>query len=188
MKPDRRAIGFRAHSGWAMAVVVAGSPAGPVIVARRRIGTADPSITGSRQPFHAAEPLPYEQAEALVLRCRASSTALAQAAVCALVGTHRITTAALLCGSGRPLPGLAAILRSHALIHTAEGELFRDILIEAIRHCGLPLEKIKEKEAWSLATPALRNQIEKLKKQVGAPWTRDEKLATLAAWLALTQP
>jgi hypothetical protein len=188
MKPDRRAIGFRAHSGWATAVVVAGSPAGPVIVARRRIGTADPSITGSRQPFHAAERLPYEQAEALVLRCRASSTALAQTAVRALVGTHRITTAALLCGSGRPLPGLAAILKSHALIHTAEGELFRDVLIEAIRHCGLPLEKIKEKEAWSLATPALRNQIEKLKKQVGAPWTEDEKLATLAAWLALTQP
>ena len=186
MNPEPRAVGFRAHSGWAMAVVVAASPTGLVVVDRRRIETADPAIPGSKQPFHAAEPLPFPQAEALIVRCRESSRALAQAAVAGLVRTHSIRTAALLCSSARPLPGLAATLKSHALIHTAEGEMFRDVLAQAVEHCGLPLTRVKEKEAWDLASPALREQIGNMKKQLGPPWTQDEKLAALAAWMALS--
>ena len=31
---------------------------------------------------------------------------------------------------------LESILKSHALIHTAEGEFFRNALVEACEHCG----------------------------------------------------
>jgi hypothetical protein len=190
MKEERRAIGFRTHSGWALAVVVGGSPAEPEILERRRIETADPAIRGSKQPFHAAEPLPFPAAEALVLRCRESSTLLAQRAVGELLHRHSVTAAGILCGSGRPLPALAAILKSHALIHTAEGELFREILIEAVAHAGVPLTRVKEKDSWEhgaavLHMPDLRERIDHLRKRAGPPWRQDEKLAALAAWLAL---
>ena len=173
-----------------MAVVVGGSPAEPLIVERRRIETADPAIRGSKQPFHAAEPLPFVQAEALLLRCRKSSTSLADSAISSIVRMHHVTAAGLLCGSGRPLPGLADILKSHALIHTAEGEMFREVLIGAVEKLGVPLTKVKEKEAWEYGAtlfrmPNLREQIDRLKKLVGPPWSQDEKLAALAAWIAL---
>ena len=46
-------------------VAVAGSPRNPVVIERCRIETADPAIRGSKQPFHAAEPLEFAKAEAL---------------------------------------------------------------------------------------------------------------------------
>jgi len=70
------ALGFRSHSGWTAAVAVSGSPRNPVVIERRRIETADPAIRGSKQPFHAAEPLAFAKAEALIQRCRESSTRL----------------------------------------------------------------------------------------------------------------
>jgi hypothetical protein len=38
------ALGFRVHSGWTAMVAVAGSPASPVVLDRRRIETADTAI------------------------------------------------------------------------------------------------------------------------------------------------
>ncbi len=64
------ALGFRAHSGWAAVVAVSGSPGRPVVLERRRIETADTAIPGSKQPFHAAERLGVERAEALIRQCR----------------------------------------------------------------------------------------------------------------------
>ena len=55
MKPA--ALGFRAHSGWAALVVVAGDPRAPEVVLRERIEMADPELPGSKQPYHAAEEL-----------------------------------------------------------------------------------------------------------------------------------
>jgi hypothetical protein len=187
---ERRAFGFRAHSGWAMAVVVSGSPREPMVLERRRIATADAAIRGSKQPFHAAGPLPFAEAEALVMRCRESSMALAHAAVKALAAQYEVTTAAILSGSGRPLPELAGILKSHALIHTAEGELFRDVLVQAAGNCGLAVTRVREKEIWergaaTMKMPDLRERIDGLKKIVGPPWSADEKLAAVAGWIAL---
>jgi hypothetical protein len=64
------ALGFRAHSGWTIAVAVAGSLDNPFVLERRRIETADPSIPGSRQPYHAAERLDVRKAENLIRLCR----------------------------------------------------------------------------------------------------------------------
>ncbi|MBV9267335.1 MAG: hypothetical protein JO061_14280, partial [Acidobacteriaceae bacterium] len=79
------ALGLRAHSGWAAAVAVAGTPIAPIVVERRRIETADHRIAGSRQPYHAAKELPGEAAETLIRDCRESSTLLAIQAMNALV-------------------------------------------------------------------------------------------------------
>ena len=147
------ALGFRTHSGWMVVAAVAGSPRNPVVLERRRIETAEPAIPGSKQPYHAAERLGFQTAEMLIRHCRDNSTVLARDAVSAIIidleqRGHRVVGAGLICGSGRLLPGLAATLQSHALIHTAEGEFFREVLARAIEHCSLPLTKVKEREIW----------------------------------------
>ena len=170
----RAALGIRSHSGWAVLVAATTSR----ILDRRRIEIADPAVPGSGQPFHAAEGLPFDQAETLIRKCRASSLLLATRAVSACLD-YKVDRAAILFASGRPLPDLAAILRSHAIIHTAEGEFFREILVSACEQCGLPVMRIKERDLTD------NPLIAQLGRSLGPPWRQDEKRASLAAWAAL---
>jgi hypothetical protein len=191
------ALGLRAHSGWTAAVAVAGSPIKPIVLERRRIETADGHIPGARQPYHAAKELFGESAESLICRCRHSSTLLAIQAVNSLVtqirqNGHTVVGAAILRGSGRSLPALPIILRSHALIHTAEGEFFRDVLVAASEHCSLQVTRVTERDIWNSAATLFRLPITDLQRRigqlgnsVGPPWRQDEKLASLAGWIAL---
>jgi hypothetical protein len=140
-----------------------------------------------------------ETAEMLIRRCRDSSTLLAMRAVSALVAQlkqkgHRVVGAGILFASGRPLPDLAVTLQSHALIHTAEGEFFREVLVRASEHCSLHVTKVREREVWDRGTmvfrlPAvdLQQRIIGLGKSLGPPWRQDEKLASLGAWIALAE-
>ena len=98
----------------------------------------------------------------------------------------------LLLASGRQLPALANILASHPLIHTAEGELFRDALRMASRECGMALAEVKEREllaraAADLGLPAaaIEQRLSAMGKVIGPPWRQDEKYAAMVAWLAL---
>jgi hypothetical protein len=194
---EAAALGFRSHSGWAAVVAVSGSPVRPVVLERRRVETADSAIPCSKQPFHAAEGLGVEEAEALIRQCRESSTLLAMHAVSAMIAQLNqnglpVVGAGILFESGRPLPNFAATLRSHALIHTAEGEFFREVLVRASEHCSLRVTKVKEREVWDRGTAVfqipsadLQQRIDGLGRSLGPPWTQDEKLASLAAWIAL---
>ncbi|MCI0403477.1 MAG: hypothetical protein L0212_08140 [Acidobacteria bacterium] len=194
------ALGFRAHSGWAAVVVVTGTPAAPVILDRRRLEIADPKLRGSKQPYHAAEGLPFKDAEQIIRRCTASTNALAERAVRGVVDDaqakgYRVTGCGLLTASGWPLPDLAAILTSHALIHAAEGEMFRETLVRASEKCGLAVTRVRERELLERAAAALRAPADKLLRRLadlgrslGPPWTQDQKLAALVALLALAAP
>jgi hypothetical protein len=182
----RAALGFRAHSGWAAMVAVSGSIDAPRILERRRIIIADPEMPGSKQPYHAASELPFNRAEALVKQAIDSSRGLALEALSAAVNSlrsrgHEVAAVAVLLGSGKPLPALDKILASHPLLHTAEGEMFRDVLLWAAKECRLPVSGIREK---SLDAVSLK-QIDSLGKLIGPPWTQDQKHAALAAWMTL---
>jgi len=193
----RAAIGFRAHSGWAAMVALAGSPESPHVVVRRRITTADPAIRGSKQPFHTAEPLDLHDAETLIKMCTESTWRLSRESLEAAMGDlngkgFEVTGCGVILGSGRSLPALEAILASHALLHTAEGEFYRRALVEAGEHCGLTVVGVKERDAWEqgaaqlrLPTDELRARIAELGRGLGPPWTQDQKYAALAGWLAL---
>jgi len=197
MAGTRAALGFRAHSGWAAAVAVAGSPTAPAVIDRRRLEIADPEDGDAKQPYHAAEGLDLAEAERLVRRCTESSQRLARAAVGAMraglqASGHRVVGCGLLLGSGRALPDLHGILASHALIHTAEGQMFRDVLAEAGRHHDLPVLAVGERELMArctadlgLSADQIARRLAELGRALGPPWRQDEKLATLAAWLAL---
>jgi hypothetical protein len=189
--PPKIAIGFRVHSGWAVIVAVAGSPDRPVIVDRRRIEIADRSIPGTVQPYHMAQELGVARGRKFLDECRKSSTDLAVAELRRTAGLAGCLRAAILTASGRKSPTLEATLASHAAIHTAEGEFFREIVINAAESRGLQVRQIKEKELFELAAQELRRPasglttlLNDLGKIVGPPWRQDHKLAALAAWLA----
>lgn len=182
----RAALGLRAHSGWAALVAVAGTVEKPRLLKRCRIVIADPALQDSKQPYHAAAELSFLQAEALVRHAIESSRALAMEAISATLKElqsqeHEIAGCAVLLGSGKPLPELQKILASHSLIHTAEGVLFRDVLMWAAKECRLPVNGVPEK---SLDPQSLR-RIDSLGKLIGPPWTQDQKYAAVAAFQAL---
>jgi hypothetical protein len=70
------------------------------------------------------------------------------------------------------------------LIHTAEGEMFRDVLMFAARECGLQVTTVREKEL----DEASLKRVASLGKQIGPPWTQDQKFAVIAGLLALHSP
>jgi len=195
--PARAALGFRSHSGWAALVAVAGSPGAPIVIERRRVQTADLGIRGSLQPYHAAKEMRFAEAEAYLDRCGAATRRMAQTAVSEAVAElagkgYAVAAACVLLGSGRPPTDLAATLRSHPVIHTAEGDFFRHALKTACESSGLPVLAIKEKALIEQAAATLRMSPDNLQlrvaalgKSLGPPWRQDEKLCAIAALLAL---
>lgn len=167
-------------------VAVAGTIDALQVLERRRIVIADPEIPGSKQPYHAAAELPFPQAEALVRKTIESSRALALEAMAATVQVlrsqgHDVAGCGVVLGSGKALPGLEGILASHARIHTAEGELFRDVLVWAAQSHHLPVTGVREKGLDAI----LLKRIGSFGRVIGPPWTQDQKYATVAALMAL---
>lgn len=188
----RAALGVRSHSGWAAYVVLAGDLKRPVISDRGRINLCDPSVHGSKQPFHQAEPMAFAAAEKFIARCRASTAKLAGEAIEQLKSCSAVSACCVLTASGKPLPDLKSILASHALIHTAEGEFYRNAVAEACMQQKITVRRIRERdieaELQNLPLPVLevRARIAELGKKLGPPWTVDEKMAAYGAWLMLT--
>jgi hypothetical protein len=173
-----------------MMVAVAGSPLRPVIVDRRRLPIGDIA-----QPYHRAQELGLARAHDFLSECREAACALAVLELEAAVkrmGGDRVEGCAVLTGSGRMAPTLEATLNSHAAIHAAEGEFFREIVVHAAEACGLRVRRIREKELFDLAASEFRisaaelmRGLNELGKITGPPWRQDHKFAALAGWLVL---
>jgi hypothetical protein len=197
MAGTKVAIGFRSHSGWAALSVLAGPLDFPAVIDRWRIELADLGIDGSKQPYHAAEKLDMRESEKVISCCGASTALLARDSINRAARElqrkgHRIVGCGVLLASGRPLPALQSILASHALIHTAEGEFFRNAILQACADIGLPTTGVKEKELLMrcqeelhIPEEELQDHLARMGRSIGPPWRQDEKFATLAAWLAL---
>lgn len=194
------ALGFRVHSGWTAVIAVAVEKGSPTVLARQRVHLVETFTYEFRQPYHTAEKLPLEKAHAFVSRVQAEARGLAVRAVHELQSDLRekgyeLARCGLLLASGKPLPSLEKILASHALIHTADGELFREAILHADARCGLSAFTVKERELLDAAGQAFRlkpaellRRVTELGRSLGAPWSQDEKFATVAAWLALKFP
>ena len=193
----KAAVGFRVHSGWAALVALAVNRGTPLVLARARVHLVETFIYKFRQPYHTAGRLPPDQAAAFVARMKSEARRLAAGAIRKFEAELRtqgfaLARCAVLLSSGRPLPALPRILASHALIHTADGELFREALLHAAGRRGLATVAIREREVLAAASKALRikpnelaRRIAALGRPIGPPWSQDEKLASALAWLAL---
>jgi len=193
-------LGFRVHSGWTALVTVCLEKGAPVVLARERVHLVETFTYEFRQPYHTAEKMLLGQARDFIKRVRDEARRLAHRAIRGLQSDLQkqgiaLKKCGLVLASGRPLPDLEKILGSHALIHTADGELFREAIVHAGARLGLRTEGIKERELLERSARDLRVQpaalmrrITELGRPLGSPWSQDEKFATLAAWLALTAP
>ncbi len=193
------AIGFRVHSGWAAMVAVSLEKGAPVVLHRQKLFLVKIFSYTFRQPYHTAEKMALEEAADFVRGVEKESQELALAGIRALQkglarADYNICGCALLLASGRTLPEFEKILTSHALIHTADGELFRESIRKASSRAKLQLTGTKERDLLAAAWKKLNKRPEYLNrsvaalgKSVGPPWTQDEKLATLAAWLTLAK-
>ena len=190
-------VGFRAHSGWAAMVAVSVEKGAPTVLARERVELVETFTYRFRQPYHTAEKLPLGEGRKFVALVEVAAARLAHRAIHKLQSELerqgiQATSCSLLMASGKTLPNLEKILASHALIHTADGELFREALSSAAKRCGLATVKIRERRLLAIAEQALRTapaallgRLKELGRPFGPPWSQDEKFATLAAWLAL---
>lgn len=196
----RAALGVRMHSGWGVLVAVSGGDSDSLeVVDRRRIVTTDPRIPGANQPYHHAATLGRPESERYLATCAAAAERLALAAVGEVVqeleGRHyRIVGSSILLASSRPLPSLAKILESHPLIHTAEGEFFRNAVRKACECLKISITQIIERElseqaktVFGNAASQVQRRISSLGSSIGPPWTKDHKTAALAASMILAR-
>jgi hypothetical protein len=193
----KAAVGFRVHSGWTALVAVSLEKGVLAVLSRQRVQLVETFSYKFRQPYHTAEKMRLEDAGKFISGVRTEAESLAYRSLHAVQvdldkrGYH-LDRGGLLLASGRQLPELEKILASHALIHTADGELFREVLRAASARCGLRLTCTKEREllehcaeAFSLRPAELLQRVTKLGRPFGSPWSQDEKFATLTSWLVL---
>jgi hypothetical protein len=85
-----------------------------------------------------------------------------------------------------------SVLKSHALVHAAEGQLFRHVIATASEACRMPAALVPTKDlvsraarAMELSAPDLTAPLVAMGKALGKPWAADQKESALAALVAL---
>jgi hypothetical protein len=192
----RAAIGVRMHSGWGALVAVSNDNGIVEVIERRRVVVVPAGARGGKQPYHFAKSLEIEEAERFLSErfeaCGSLALAAVRDSVDRLRGEYRMMGAAVLLASGRTLPPLAKILASHSLIHTAEGEFYRDVFKKACEKLEIPVTGFRERTLdedfqarFGDAARGVSQQIADAGRALGPPWTQDQKMATIAALLVL---
>jgi hypothetical protein len=190
------ALGFRVHTGWAAMVALAGPAASPRVIERSRIALADTDETEALQAYHLAEEAGLAEAARIVDQARRAARTVATrsiaAAVARLRADHKVERGAIVGGNSKVPGSLEAILRSHAMIHAAEGELFRTALADACAAEGVSIVEVPSNDLEAQAAAVLgldgdrlRARIVELGAGLSSPWAQDQKESALVAWLAL---
>lgn len=155
------------------------------------------NVQGANQPYHHAKDLSLPDAELYLAGCAAASEGLAGEALREAIQEARrhnkeVVSCVILLAAGRTLPELPKILGAHPLIHSAEGEFFRQAFRRAGEILGLEGTGIRERdldgcarEVFGKKTDAVKREIAGFGSVLGPPWTSDHKNACLAALLVL---
>jgi len=196
-KRIRAALGFSVHTGWAALLAAAGSLESPLVLDRRRVEMIAGSDPG-KPPYvyHAAQNVDLRAAERLVREWTAVSLAKARTAVRAAIAdleAYEVVAASILVSDRALTANLEAILQSHALIHAAEGELYRSSIRQAAESAGLRVVEVRTKQVHrqtattlGISESKLVQHLAQIGKAVGKPWAKDHKEAFLAALIALS--
>jgi len=191
MKPQLSALGFRVKSGWAAAVLLTGSSRSPQLCDVRRIDLSDPRLAETRQPYHAAMGRLETDTRKINRRVRLVRS-ITEQSIATLLASYRqkgyaIRRAALVGGSQVNPDSIA---NDHIRAHAFEGRLFRSVLEEALQTWGM--EILIERNAYAQGATKLKESndnvrcvIQDFGRAAQGPWRAEQKLAALAAWLAL---
>ncbi len=171
------ALGFRTHSGWAvMCAITDGSP--PSIDLRRRLELCPSTLP--RQAYHAIvhDGLDLKAGERLIRKVAEASVKAARAAMRATSDLVAVAVVA----EPRDLPALERILKSHALLHSAEGDMYREVIVDAAEREGVPAFHFPSSELRAEPQDTL---MKAFGASVGTPWQQEHKDAARAALRAL---
>jgi len=189
------ALGFRVKSGFAVAVVVSGSAASPVALARRIVALSDPGVEETKQPYHdgfgTAQEDQQEIARLTKIIQRCASRSIADLLADDVFDDGSCLGAGLVVGS---VIDPVAVGNPHIRAHANEGRLFRTVLEEALRGHGIACSVVVEKTLGAQALKTLGRSDAQIRKTVGAlgfglqgPWRAEEKAAATAAWMVLSR-
>jgi len=192
-KPQAAALGLRVKSGWAAAVLLTGTARSPQLCDVRRIELSNPQHPETRQPYHAA--MGKLETDARKINQRVDVVrGIAQQSIATLLAGYRrqnlrIRRAALVVGSQIDPDSIA---NPHIRAHAFEGRLFRSVLEESLRAHRIRTKVVIERHAYAHAVEELkqtnqnvRRMIQNLGRETETPWRAEQKLAAVAAWLAL---
>jgi len=193
MKPQTAALGFRVKSGWAAAVLLEGSVRSPQLCDVQRIDLSDPQLPESRQPYHAAMGKLETDGKKINRRLdvvrRITGKSIAKLLASYRQQNFRIKRAALVVGSQIDPRSVA---NPHIRAHALEGQLFRSVLQESLQAHRIRTDILRERDAYCQAAVALKRSNENVRRVVQnfgrdteAPWRAEQKLAAVAAWVAL---
>ena len=196
MKPQPAALGFRVKSGWAAAVLLAGPIDEPQLCDVQRIELSDPRLPETRQPYHAAMGK-LETDSAKVNRRKRVVRCIAQQSIATLLAgyrqkDYRIRRAALVVGSKIDPDSIA---NPHIRAHAFEGQLFRLVIEQALQVHRIRADTLIERDAYPRAAAELKQSSDSVQRAIqdlgrltpaaAGSWRAEQKLAALAAWLAL---
>jgi hypothetical protein len=185
-------LGFRIKSGYAIAVVLAGSRRAPIARCRRVVELSDPDVAETRQPFHNGFGKEQDDAREIDRRIRIVRRCATRAIASFVrdIGHDGLGSAGLVVGSTIDPQQVA---NPHIRAHASEGRLFRTVVEDALRAHGVSCTIILDKQLAAAAAmelrcgaPAIKQTIAELGKTIGGSWRADDKAAAIAAWLALT--
>jgi hypothetical protein len=162
------AIGITVHTGWGACVVVGGSVREPEIVGNRVVELLEGV---ERFCYHRAAEMERASVEEWLARVRRTALARARSELAPLLAPQ-VRVGAIVARDG-PLPDRDTALATHMRIHRAEGLFYRDVFRDA---CQIPCRII----------PPSSLDITAVGKLDTKPWSRDQKLAALAAWQAMS--
>ncbi len=192
-KPRAAAVGLRVKSGWAAEVLLTGTARSPQLCDVRRIELSDPQHPETRQPYHAAMGKLERDARKINQRIDVVRGIAQQSIATLLAGYRRqnlrIRRAALVVGSQIDPDSIA---NPHIRAHAFEGRLFRSVLEESLRAHRIRASILIERHAYAHAVEELkqtnqnvRRKIQNFGREMETPWRAEQKLAAVAAWLAL---
>jgi hypothetical protein len=193
IKPRAAALGFRVKSGWAAAVLLTGTARSPRLCDVRRIDLSDPQLPETRQPYHAAMGKLETDKKKINQRVRVVRCIAGQSIATLLAGYRQngytIRRAALVVGSQID-PALIA--NPHIRAHAFEGRLFRSVLEKSLQTHRIRADVLIERDAYARAAAQLKQSSDDVRRVIQnlgpfgkGPWRAEQKLAALAAWLAL---
>jgi hypothetical protein len=178
-------------------IVLCATATGIRVLTRSRVELIDSHDPESKQPYHAVEFACVEEATGRLEGYMAEATARAYSAIHSQStglreSGYQVKSVGILDSAGRKQNSLTSILASHALIHAAEGDHFRNALSTAAERAGLRVCRVQARaledhavRGLSLPLKRVLDTVNDLGRQVGPPWGADQKKAALLAWILL---